>query len=110
MLALHSRPFPGVSAEAFAAKAEELGSKGGGLSDAEIRTEVQRLVASIGDPHTDVIWPSPRPYKTLPLSLYWFDEGVYVIGAPVGYRELLGGKVEWIGKSSIADAIANWSR
>lgn len=106
MFSLHSLPFPGVTAEEFSRKATELSARVDSLSDAEIRTGVQELVASIGDPHTDVIWPNPRPYKVLPISLYWFDEGVYVTSAPEQYRGLLGGKVVAIGNSSIDEAIA----
>jgi hypothetical protein len=105
MSTLHSLPFPGVSAETFARQSTELASRVADLSDAEVRTALQALVASIGDPHTDVMWPNPRPFRSLPLSVYWFDEGLYVTAAPERYRSLLGGRIVGIGKSGIDDAI-----
>jgi hypothetical protein len=52
------------------------------------------------------MWPNPRPFRSLPLSVYWFDDGMYVIAAPERYRSLLGGRIVAIGKSGIDDAIA----
>jgi hypothetical protein len=106
MSTLHSLPFPGISAENFARQSTDLASRVADLSDAEVRTALQALVASIGDPHTDVIWPNPRPFRSLPLAVYWFDDGLYVVAAPERYRSLLGGKIVTIGKTGIDDAIA----
>ena len=56
------------------------------LSDAQIIVGFQSLVAAIQDAHTDVGWSYPRPFQLVPLSFYWFDEGIYVTGAPAQYR------------------------
>lgn len=106
MTALHSLPFPGISLEDFNAAASNLSARIPTLPDAQARTELEKLVASIGDPHTDIIWPSPRPFQTLPLSFYWFDDGLYVTAAAASYGSLLGGKVVGIGGSPVDIAAA----
>lgn len=105
MPSLHSVPFPGVSVADFAGGAAVLSGRVPVSPDAVIRTGLQALVASIGDPHTDVEWPSPSPFEYLPFSFYWFDEGIYVTAAPAEYQELLGGKLIAIGRSGVDDVI-----
>ena len=109
MPSLHSLPFPGVSLADFASGAANLSGRVPVSSDTEIRTGLQALVASIGDPHTDVEWPSPTPFQILPLSFYWFDEGIYVTAAPAKYQKLLGGKLAAIGRSGVDDVIRRLS-
>jgi len=98
-------PFPGISLADFNAKADDLSSRIPSLSDAEIRTGLQELVASIEDPHTDVGWPSnPSPFRFLPLSFYWFDDGIYVTAAAAEYQNLLGGRLVSVGRTGIDEA------
>jgi hypothetical protein len=97
----HSLPFPGINLDDFKAEAAELYNRIPDLSDPEIRTELTRLVASIGDSHTNVSWPYPRPFYLAPLSFYWFDDGIYITSAAAQYQELLGGKVEIVGETGI---------
>ena len=104
MPALHSLPFPGISLADFNAKASDLYTRIPTLSGAEIRTGLEELVAAIEDPHTDVGWPFPSLFKQLPLSFYWFDDGVYVTGASTSYQSLLGGKLLFVGQTGIDDA------
>lgn len=105
MPTLHSLPLPGIDLQNFYLRAALLAMRAPSISDAEVRTGVQQIVASIGDPHTNVEWPSPSPFQYLPLSFYWFDDGIYVTGAPAAYRNLLGGKLVTIGQSSVDDAV-----
>src|SRR5271157_3862779 len=78
MPTLHSLPFPGISLTDFNSALADLYSRVPALSDAEILTGMEELVASIEDPHTDVEWPYPSLFRLLPLSFYWFDDGIYV--------------------------------
>jgi hypothetical protein len=107
MLSLHSTPFPapGISVADFQANAADLYTRIPTLSDAEIRTGIQALVASIEDPHTDVGWGAPSPFRFLPLSFYWFDDGMHVTAAPALYRDLLGGRVVAVGQRNMDDVI-----
>jgi hypothetical protein len=104
MLSLHSLPLPGISVDDFKQKAAVLSDRIPTLSEPEIRTGLLALVASIEDPHTDVAWPYPNPFRMLPLSFYWFDDGIYVTAAGPQYLDLLGMKLTAINHTSVEDA------
>jgi hypothetical protein len=93
MESLNEVPFPGVGLGDFDAAAANLAARVPSISDAEVRTGLQALVASIGIAHDDVEWPAPSPFRYLPLSFYWFDDGIYVTNAAAQYQNLLGGKL-----------------
>ena len=103
--ALNSVPFPGIGLSEFNAAAAALSKKIPTMPDARIRTGIQALVASLQVPHTDVEWPSPSPFRLLPLSFYWFDDGIYITAAPEQYRSLLSGRVISVGHLGIDEAI-----
>jgi hypothetical protein len=102
---LHSLPYPGISLAEFNRNAADLSARAPTLSDPQIRTGLQALVASINDPHTTVSWGSPSPFQFLPVTFYWFDEGMIVTAVPAQYQDLLGGKLISIGKVGFDDAI-----
>jgi hypothetical protein len=101
----HSLPYPGVSMDDFYASLADLYQNVPLLTDAEIRTRLQAIVASIGDPHTDIGWGSPQPYRTLPLKFYLFDDGMYITDAPSQYQDLLGGKLVSINDTGVDDVV-----
>ena len=51
------------------------------LTDLEIALEIERIVAMVGDAHTQAIPPSSLDYHLYPLKLYWFKDAFYVIAA-----------------------------
>jgi hypothetical protein len=104
MQSFHSLPFPGISQADFNANVADLRNRIPSMSDPEIRTALEKLVASIEDPHTDVAWPYPSPFLSLPLSFYWFDDGIYITAAAAQYQNLLGGRVTGVGQTGIGDA------
>lgn len=66
------------------------------MTDAEVLTGFQRLVASLRDSHT-TLWLAKMQWKhVVPLVLSWFEDGFYVIRAHRAYEPLLGGKVRSI--------------
>jgi hypothetical protein len=78
----------------------------GGLSDERVVVEIQRLLASVGDGHT-LLWPFGMKKGTLlrlPLMLWSFDEGLYVIDA--SDRSLIGKRVARIGGVPAAEVLA----
>jgi hypothetical protein len=81
----------GLPSEITAA-ATSLGERADALSDARIAVEVQRILAMAGDGHT-LLWPVGM--KRLPLALWWFDDGVYVVeGEHTGKRvAAIGGQL-----------------
>ncbi|MGA2267419.1 MAG: hypothetical protein ABSH44_03015 [Bryobacteraceae bacterium] len=75
------------------------------LSDAEVVTGMARIVAMAGDAHT-AIWLTQTPpgFRALPLSLYWFQDGLYVISAASEYRQALAARVVRIGDKTVEQA------
>jgi hypothetical protein len=69
------------------------------LTDFRIEAELFRLVASLGDGHTELAGSRRRIEfaMTMPLGFYAFDEGLFVISAAPQYRELVGTKVTALG-------------
>ena len=109
MPVLYGLPFPGIRKEDWLAKAADLTKRIPSLTDAEIRTRLMDLVASIGDPHTDVAWPSNMQFHVVPINFYWFDDGIYVTGAAAQYQKMLGAKLVSVGATSIGDAFRKLS-
>ncbi|MBW9155988.1 MULTISPECIES: S41 family peptidase [Clostridium] len=72
------------------------------LSNYEIKLEIAKIVASMGDAHTYV----PLNINLLlPLELYWFADGIYVIVAPQQYKEILYRKIIKINNIDIEEVI-----
>jgi len=101
---LHSLPLPGISLSDWQAKANDLYTRIPNIPDAQIHTELLELVASIEDSHTDITWPYPSLFRLLPLTFYWFDDGIYVTGASSQYQNLLGGRLLSVGITGMDQA------
>lgn len=75
------------------------------LSDAEIATGMARIVAMAGDAHTQVALPlSSTLFRPLPLSLAWFQDGLYVVAAAPAYQQALRARVVQIGEKTVDEA------
>jgi hypothetical protein len=71
------------------------------LDDDEIVVGIARIVAMADDAHTHA-WLGKR---RLPLVLYWFEDGVFVVAAPPELRSALRCRVLRIGDTDIEEAI-----
>lgn len=56
------------------------------LDYTEMKVEISRLVASIKDAHTAMVFPAT---KFLPLKFYYYEEGIYVIDSTKEYENLI---------------------
>jgi len=79
-----------------------------GLTDAQVLVGLMKLVRHLDDGHAGVGWPKDNAEMSalLPVDLFMFAEGLYVIGAGPGCEHLLGAKVEKIGGLSTDEAMA----
>jgi hypothetical protein len=71
----------------------------------QIIVGMMRIAAMIGDGHTRID-PRKDPafgFKSLPLKLYDFDDGIYVRAVRPGHEALLGARVEAVGGMPIAE-------
>lgn len=90
---LHVDPFHTIDRETWSRALDELSARVSQLSDLEMTVEVMRLVAMVGDAHTQAVPPSTVPYHVYPLSVRWLVDGFYVIDATPEHRDLLGYKL-----------------
>jgi len=80
------------------------------LTDYEILNRLLQLIAKIGDSHTGIgIGEFRKADQILPFSLYWFSDGLYIIGARLGFEQLLGKKlisINGFGITQIVDSLS----
>ena len=72
------------------------------LNNHEIKLQIAKIIASIKDAHTSV----PLQINLLlPLELYWFSDGIYVISAPLVYKDIVYCKITKINGTPIEEVI-----
>jgi hypothetical protein len=113
MEAIHPDPFHSTPRPALQAAVDELRAEVAGLSDDEVMVGVLRVVALVSadgrDGHTGAfIWgeDSAYPVHSLPLRLWFFADGLYVVDALPPYDDLVGSRVDSIAGRNVADAQA----
>lgn len=98
----HNNLFFNINKEEFLKKVKKLKSMINKLDYNEMKVELARLMASIGDGHSNVIFPVN---KHLPFKFYIFKEGVYIINATEKYKDLICKKVEAIEDIEIEEVL-----
>jgi hypothetical protein len=73
----------------------------------EIKIEIAKIVASIGDAHTSVNLPITL---LCPIEFYWFSDGIYIIQTSKEYKEILNSKVTHINGIEILVVVEQLSR
>jgi hypothetical protein len=91
----------------------ELNALSQDLSDKEsldIALSLQQIVAHLGDDHTGIdYFPLLREAGRFPLDLYWFSDGLYVLGTTEPYKEILGNRIIAINNVPIDDVVSKLS-
>jgi hypothetical protein len=79
-----------------------------GLTDTQILVAMMKLVRHLDDGHARITWPEDDKElsRMLPVDMFMFTEGLYVIGAAPDCEHLLGARVEKIGGLTIDEAMA----
>jgi hypothetical protein len=103
----HANPYHHVSRADFEAAAARLESQIPTLQRNAIIVGMMRIAAMVGDGHTRV---DPRKdaafgFRSLPLRLYWFDDGIWVRAVAPGHEDLLAARVDAIGGVAIDEAL-----
>lgn len=101
--ARHVHAFDAITEAVWRQQVTALEQRLPSLDDAHVRVGLARLVAALGDPHTQIDVIGPAPY---PLALVWFEDGIFVIGSRSEDRWAVGRKVTGVGGRPIADVIA----
>lgn len=104
---LHHNPYHHTSKEVFDSSISSLRSNIGSLSDEQIVVELMKMLGSLGNGHNLIIPTSPKngSLKRLPVQLYLFDDGVYIVAAEEDFQQWIGYKVESIGGTPIKEAL-----
>ncbi len=102
----HKDAFTITSRERFDEAIRGLDSRLDGLTDQQTFYELKRLVALVGDAHTN-LGDSKGRFNTpfCPFSVLILDDGTYVTAATEAQKGLLGLKITRIGAVEIDDAI-----
>jgi hypothetical protein len=80
------------------------------LSDLAVAVQLQQLVASMGDSHTKVDFgPFLDKDQVLPLHLYWFSDGLYILHTTPGHEDILGHRILSINQVPIATVVDSLS-
>lgn len=65
------------------------------LSDAEVIMQMAAAIAIADEPHTRLLLVrNATELRRLPIRVWWFQEGLYVIRSTPEYRDLLGCRIE----------------
>jgi hypothetical protein len=101
--ARHVNAFAHLSRAEFDAKVRELDGRISNLSDAAIRAGILKLVAALGDAHTNASVRG-NALPLVPLIFYWYKDGVFVTAALEANRTLLGSKLVRVGRLGVDEA------
>lgn len=107
MKQMHWDLYANIPKDKFLAEIDALKSAAAsGLSEDRLRARLSKLLASVGDGHTTLAAyaDGEKSLHRIPLHLWTFPDGVYVIGAPETNKELVGAKLTKIGAMKADDA------
>ncbi len=104
--AKHKNAFFRTGRDEFEAAAADLRRRIPQMRDHEIAVGFMSLAAMLGDGHTRAGGDAaPVPFGFYPIDFYWFTDGLFVIRAPAGERDLLGCRLARIGETPAEEAV-----
>jgi hypothetical protein len=101
--ARHINAFATLPKADFQREVRDLDERIPKLTDGAIRSGMLKIVASLGDGHTNLHFQRGG-FHGIPLIFYWYKDGLFVIGATQPYRHLLGGKLAKVGSLNVEEA------
>lgn len=87
---LHNNFFHDISKEEFYDKVEKLIQNKKNMNVYTIVVEISKLIALAGDAHTALELPKNN---MLPIEIFWFEEGIYIIGTMPEFETALHHKI-----------------
>jgi hypothetical protein len=108
MPARHANLFHTITRAQFDSALASIESRLPTFARPQVIVELQKLAASIGDGHTNVgPWrDSLIGFRTLPVTFYWFEEGLIIRAADSAHRGLIGARVLEIGALPVDSAVS----
>lgn len=103
---VHKNLFHSMTRAQFDNAVRELDQRIPSLTREQVIVEMARVVAMVGDGHTQMglAWDPKIGFHQYPLRLYDYSDGLYVRLAAPAYGEAAGARVVRIGKVSVAEA------
>jgi tetratricopeptide (TPR) repeat protein len=104
----HKNLFHTMTRERFESAVRELNEQIPTLGRHQIIVGMARITAMVGDGHTNIA-PTRDPkigFRTLPVKLYLFKDGLVVRAAERSHADLLGARVVKIGDASVNEALS----
>ncbi len=102
----HRNLFHTLTREQFEGAVKRLHERIPSLSRHQIIVEMARIVAMVGDGHTNIA-PTRDPkigFRAYPIKLYFFKDGLYIRAATREYVSIVGARVTDIGNASVEQA------
>ncbi len=100
----HPRLFEMVPADTFCSHVERLEKRIPDLNDNQIEAEFAKLMALPQDAHSyPNIFSLKLDWHIFPLSIWYFDEGLYVLDAGREYRRAIGARLVRVEDTSVED-------
>lgn len=103
---IHNNLFHTMSREQFDAAVKKLDERIPTLARHQIIVEMARITAMAGDGHSNV-YPTRDPkigFRTFPIKMYFFKDGLYVRSATGEHAGIVGSRVVKIGNASVEQA------
>lgn len=104
----HRNLYHAIPPEQFSAMVAQLDAKIPSLTRAQTIVEMMKIVAAVGDGHTNInpARDAKIGFHALPVAFYLFEDGLYIRAARNDVADLAGKRVIRIGKLSVDDAYA----
>jgi hypothetical protein len=108
MPAHHANLFHDMSPAQFDSALRSIEARLPTMARHQVIVELQKLDAMVGDGHSNVSpWrDSVIGFHTLPVALYWFEEGIIVRSADSAHANLLGARLVMINGRTIDSVVA----
>ena len=102
----HKNLHHAVAPQEFASMVAALDAKIPSLERHEVIVEMARIVAAVGDGHTNIYPTRDRRigFHALPVVLTFFGDDLYIRAARESYSSLVGGRILRIGNRDVAEA------
>jgi hypothetical protein len=104
----HRNLYHTISRPAFDSAVASLDTRIPTLRRHQVILELARIVALVGDGHTNIA-PTRDPkigFRSYPIALYFFSDGLYIRAADSAHAELVGARVVRFGGHSVEEAYA----
>lgn len=104
---LHVAPFHHLSKDEFTAQIKAIHRKIPKLNDQQITYELMTILGKLGNSHNILVptYAKKGNFKKLPVTLYQFSDGLFIVDASSEYQQWVGYKVEKFGTTDAQQAL-----